>query len=170
MKRQWLNKVAVALLIVSPWCQAAAPSKEVQRAQASRHFFGDQRGDYILPNQPLYEQFGEALSGPPDPEKTLADGSTLVAGCRYKSCTEKGAMVFDANGAVEAAGLIHRRCGAPPPRKGSPRCQPQTTFTLFTSTRSTSAEAIEAVRAWAHDKMASAVPEIVTVPTPHASR
>lgn len=165
MKRQWLNVVGIAFLVVTQWCQAAMPLNEVQRSQASRQFFGDQRGNYILPDRFLYEQLGEALSGPPDPEKALPDGATLVSGCRYRSCTEKGAVVFASDGAVQAAGLIHRRCGEPAARKGSPRCELQTTFTLFEPERGSSAEAVEAIQAWARDKMESAVPEVVTVPS-----
>ena len=170
MKRKWLTAVGIALWALSPWCQATAPSKEVQRGQATRQFFGELRGDYILPNQPLYEQFGEALSGPPDPERTLPDGSTLVAGCRYKSCIEKGAMVLGPDGAVQVAGLIHYQCHPMTTSKSGYDCKRQAKLTIFEPSRVVSTEAVQAIRAWGQDKMASAVPEIVTVPTPRASR
>jgi hypothetical protein len=93
----------------------ALPSRHLDRAMERRlhRFFGDRRGDLILPDAPLYEQAAEGLTGAgggPDDVYALPSGDELVAGCRWHSCTEKTAVVVSRTGVVRSVGIISHHC------------------------------------------------------------
>jgi hypothetical protein len=73
-------------------------------------FFGERRGDLILPDAPLYMQAAEGLGGPPDPIKHLPSGDEFISACRWQSCEEKTGVVASASGSVRAVGIISFRC------------------------------------------------------------
>jgi hypothetical protein len=77
---------------------------------ALKGFFGTARGDYLMPNAPLWKQAREALGGPPEAPLRLKDGNLLFSACRAHSCPEKGAMVVTPTGRIVAAALLHYHC------------------------------------------------------------
>jgi hypothetical protein len=77
---------------------------------ALKAFFGNARGDYLMPGALVWKQAREALGGPPDAPLRLKDGNLLFAACRAHSCPEKGAMVVTPTGKIRAAALLHYFC------------------------------------------------------------
>jgi hypothetical protein len=138
----------------------AAPAK-INSAVLSA-YFGQSAGDYIIPGKPLVQQFGEALSGPPNKDVDVGNGVTLISGCRYKSCIEKGAVVINGNNTVEAAGLIHFNCKSSAKKSGA-SCSKSPTFTLFVPMHNKSLDAEISVLRWAHEYAPEAIFEAITI-------
>ncbi|HKX64135.1 MAG TPA: hypothetical protein VJM78_02420 [Rhizomicrobium sp.] len=74
-----------------------------------RHEFRGIRYNYFGPNWLVNEQIIMGL-GIPNPARHVADGNTLVSGCRPHSCDEKSAVIVTPAGAMLAAGLIYLSC------------------------------------------------------------
>jgi hypothetical protein len=169
MRVQWSWLASLCLLMpvggpAAPLEEGAVPI-EVGRVSSEvvQQFFGEQRGDYILPGRLLHWQVAEALSGTPDPTRRLADGLILVSGCRYQSCIEKAAVVSSAQGRVLAIGLIHHGCHPDAGRKKGYGCARQPIFTVFVPIQDVSAVAVEAIRTWGRDKGQADAPGLVAV-------
>jgi hypothetical protein len=77
---------------------------------AMKRFFDGARGDHLYPGGALADQAMQALGGPPDSPKRLAQGSWLFTACRAHSCPEKGAVVLAPQGRILAIGLLNFRC------------------------------------------------------------
>ncbi|WP_146093803.1 hypothetical protein [Xanthomonas arboricola] len=154
---------SITIMILSLWgsvLATAAPAK-INSAVLSA-YFGQSAGDYIIPGKPLVQQFGEALSGPPNKDVEVGNGLTLVSGCRYKSCIEKGAVAIKSDNTVEAAGLIHFNCKADTKKSGA-SCSKNPTFTLFVPRNKKSLDAEISVLRWAHEYAPDATFETVTL-------
>jgi hypothetical protein len=74
-----------------------------------RKEFGSSQGNYFGFNGPLSGQVFAGL-GMPLPSRRLADGNSLLSGCRPHSCMEKAAVIVTPAGTVVAAGLIDFPC------------------------------------------------------------
>jgi hypothetical protein len=115
--------ILLALLLAAgtaaPSCSIAQPTlcrttNELMWAKgtepALQTFFGKARGDYLIPDAPVWKQAREALGGPPDAPVRLKDGNLLFTACRAHSCPEKGALVVTPAGQIRAAALLHYFC------------------------------------------------------------
>lgn len=79
---------------------------------ALAHFLGRYarvRVDYIYAGR-LLPQIEDVLGGPPDAPRALPDGGMMFTACRPHSCTEKGAVAFDASGRMIVASIVSYRC------------------------------------------------------------
>lgn len=72
------------------------------------------RVSYLYANGRLIAQIWDVLGGPPDDRRDLPDGRHLFTACRPHSCTEKGAVAFDAQGRITAVGVVNFHCGRLP--------------------------------------------------------
>ena len=90
-KRVVLITLMILALLVSI---AATASPAKINAGVLSTYFGQSAGDYIVPGKPLVQQFGEAMSGPPNKDVDAGNGLILISGCRYKSCIKKGAVAI----------------------------------------------------------------------------
>ena len=157
--RNFVAAIALSLL-ASTNLHAETPAGN---HQALSSFFGEERGDYIIPGGLVVDQFGEALSGPPNQPRTLADGTTLISGCRLHSCVEKGAVVVNKQGELKAAGLIHFSCAKAKGGRRDANCSDIATFTLFVPRKNQNVFAETAVIEWAHEVARDAVFDAVTL-------
>ncbi|MEA9562507.1 MULTISPECIES: hypothetical protein [Xanthomonas] len=153
----------IAIMIFPLWgsfLAMAAPAKITSAVLSD--YFGQAAGDYIIPGKSLVKQFGEALSGPPNKDVDAGNGLTLISGCRYKSCIEKGAVAIKSDNTVEAAGLIHFNCKTNTQNSGA-SCSKDPTFTLFVPRSNKNLEAEISVLKWAHEYAPDATFETVTL-------
>jgi len=77
-----------------------------------RQAFGGMRHDYFVPGRRVSDQIMMGL-GVPNPPRPIADGNSLLSGCRPHSCDEKAAVIVTPAGAMLAAGLIYLGCDQP---------------------------------------------------------
>ena len=94
-------------------------------------------------------QIEDVLGGPPDEPRRLADGGLLFTACRPHSCTEKGAVAFDAHGRIVVASIVSYRCGA-----GS-HCASSPSLDHYVRDPAASAVARAAIHAWAQVQTAA---------------
>lgn len=93
-------------------------------------FFGDARGQFLNPPDLRWPgadphlvatQFRVAFDGVPQSQETTGDRHTLYSACQPHNCAVSGAVLTRQGSAVvEAAALIHWRCG----RRDLPAVQP----------------------------------------------
>lgn len=131
---KYISLLCFALVLILPAAASAQDSRlappEWREVQLMR-LTGSLSGDYLRPQMPLRWAITSALDGPPEPDIYLAEGWRLESGCRYNSCDEKAALLWDATGRLRAAALIHFSCSAPgllPP--GERPCDVEPTLTI----------------------------------------
>ncbi|QKD87551.1 hypothetical protein [Xanthomonas axonopodis] len=155
--------VLITLMILALLVSIAATASPAKiNAGVLSTYFGQSAGDYIIPGKPLVQQFGEALSGPPNKDVDAGNGLTLISGCRYKSCIEKGAVAIKSDNTVEAAGLVHFNCKANTQKSGA-SCSKDPTFTLFVPRSNKNLDAEISVLRWAHEYAPDATFETITL-------
>ena len=121
---------------------------------AVNRFFGKARADYFYADGRLATQAIQALGGPPDEPKRLADGSWLFAACRAHSCPEKGAAILSPQGRLLAIGLLNFRCHKTAPKQVD--CDQVTHLDVFVRAREPDAERLTGqLDAWAKERTAS---------------
>ncbi len=76
--------------------------------------YANNRVSYLYANGRLIAQVRDVLGGPPDDRRELPDGGHLFTACRPHSCTEKGAVAFDAQARITAVGVVNFHCGRLP--------------------------------------------------------
>lgn len=121
----------------------------------ARAFFG-QRRQPIYFDDTLARQFALGISGGVEEERTLADGSRLIATCRPHNCEDKAAAVIGRDGRIVAVGMIGFRC-----RKrgdGVPPCDEEPSAFVFVK-RGTLDKAKNELRAWATGRRVGAIEE-----------
>jgi len=96
---------------------------------AIQAFFGKARGSYLNDNALLSEQTEQVLSGAPDIRQHLPSGEWLFTACQAHDCGNKGAIVFDNAGEIEAVGIISFDCHRVPP--GQVGCERAPELTIF---------------------------------------
>jgi hypothetical protein len=127
---------------------------------------GERRGGYVIPQDPVRWQVGEAMSGPPGDRWLFEDGARLLTACRLHSCDEKGAIVLSPANKVLAVGLVNFHCrfvgGAAemrkPVRQRDVDCDDAATLTMFLRPSGAYREAIEQ---WADGQVGHALPREV---------
>lgn len=92
----------------------------------------------------LGAQVDEVLGGPPDDRRDLPDGGHLFTACRPHSCTEKGAVAFDADGKVVAVAVLSFHCGM-----AAKRCSDDPFLDIYKRGDRRSSIARQAIRDWA---------------------
>ncbi|WP_157969778.1 hypothetical protein [Pseudomonas huaxiensis] len=98
-----------------------------------KQYFGDEKGDYIVPGWLLSRQVYESLRHPGNPGDapvpTFSDVGTLklLQGCRPHSCTEKAAVIYQDRKVVGAA-IISNKCAK---AAGKTSCDTTPTLTIF---------------------------------------
>lgn len=75
-----------------------------------RHFFGDRRGDLILPGKLLSEQAAEGLTAAPADVVRLPSGDEFLGSCRRHSCDEKTGVLFSESGRIIGVGIVNYHC------------------------------------------------------------
>jgi hypothetical protein len=133
---------------------------------ALKGFFGPARGDYLYPKGPMWAQAQEALHGPPDDAKRLAEGSWLFTACRAHSCPEKGAVILAPEGRVLAVGLLNFRCRDA--AKGQDSCDKARHLDIFVRRQDLdAARLIQPLDAWAKTQVAQETAQFGTLSEPY---
>ena len=104
--------------------------------------YGRDRIAYLYPGR-LLPQIEDVLGGPPDAPQRLPDGGILFTACRPHSCTEKGAIAFDADGQIVVVSIVSYRCGT------GGRCASSPELDHYVRDPAGSAVARAAIHAWA---------------------
>jgi hypothetical protein len=121
---------------------------------ALKRFFGPARGDYLYPGGLTSDQAREALHGPPNDAKRLAEGSWLFTACRAHSCPEKGAVILTPEGQVLAVGLLNFRCHKT--AQGQAGCDQGRHLDIFVRRRDLdAARLVQPLDAWAKAQVAA---------------
>ncbi|MDR0779274.1 MAG: hypothetical protein LBF16_01060 [Pseudomonadales bacterium] len=122
---------------------------------ALTEFFGDTRGNYILPDRSVIDQLSDM--GVPQEEDRVRGASTINSVCRQHVCSEKLAVVYDGDGKIQAAGLVHHACSPDPAKNGGYDCSRVQHFTMFVPFKEKSLDAEILLLEWAHRHLAPEV-------------
>ncbi|MET0273564.1 MAG: hypothetical protein ABW360_11295 [Phenylobacterium sp.] len=137
-----------------------------------QQFLGERGGGYVLPEEPVWVQVDEAMSGPPGDMLVFDDSARMLWACRLHSCDEKGAVVLSRANKVQAVGLINFHCRfigdavdmRKPPRLRKSTCDSFPTVTTFVRRVDNPREPgaySEALQHWADAQVGYALPREV---------
>lgn len=112
--------------------------------RAVRAFVGPGRVHYLYRGT-LADQQMSVLGGPPDEPVRIGELYRFTA-CRPHSCDEKGAVVLDVGGRVEATAILHTDCVRP---DAPALCFRDDTLTIFVRDAETQKPIIDDLTAWA---------------------
>ena len=107
-----------------------------------------ERVSLLYPGELQY-QLADALGGPPDDRQKLADGSYLFTACRPHSCSEKGAITFDAGGSITAIAIVNYHCG-----EVSKTCSNDPALDIYTRNLLADSLPLRAIVGWARRETA----------------
>ncbi|MDR0779275.1 MAG: hypothetical protein LBF16_01065, partial [Pseudomonadales bacterium] len=93
----------------------------------------------------------------PQEEDRVRGASTINSVCRQHSCGEKLAVVYDGDGKIQAAGLVHYACSPDPAKNGGYGCSRVQHFTMFVPFKEKSLDAEVLLLEWAHRHLAPEV-------------
>ena len=109
-----------------------------------KEFLSRQHGNYAVRGETVSDQALDLLGGPPDSPKKLGN-ATLFGACMAHNCGEKGAVLLDPIGRIEAIGMLDA-CNAEEP---SPDCFAHDTLTVFVREENQRTATIVALSDWA---------------------
>lgn len=123
-------------------------------------FFGDMRGGYIRPSLSVADQVILALATPdatnpvtPKVSTIQTNGktSTMLTGCRYKSCTEKSAVISEDENIIGVA-IISNKCSNLHTVKRPSGCDSFSTLTIFLPQKAPNFSAVKLLLDWGNEK------------------
>ncbi|MGD0193180.1 MAG: hypothetical protein ABSD74_20790 [Rhizomicrobium sp.] len=157
---RWIERLLLALLIgAAPAALAAAETTDPTYASLNRDF-GHLKGNYVgTIKWPVSRQIEECLTVPDDNKTALADGNTLVSGCRRHDCEEKAAVITGHDGKELAAGLINFHC-----TRSSVNCDDAPHLSIFVKRKNLGPALVSELQAWAKTAANATISETVVVP------
>ena len=108
-------------------------------------FVGPGTSNYVYRNAGNANQVMGVLGGPRDDRKDIEAGRFLFTACRPHSCDEKGALIVDGRGKIEAASVLHTDCVT----NHMPGCPFRQTLTIFVH-QPLSMSNMAALKNWVH--------------------
>ncbi len=117
--------------------------------QTVQHFLGKRRESYLYKSDLVSEQLLAVIGGPSEDVERIGSYYRFT-GCRYHSCTEKGAVVLG-EGKLIALGILHSSCALQP---RSEYCFAEMTLTLYVREPDQQQTVVANLSAWAKLKVA----------------
>lgn len=120
-------------------------------------YLGDMKGSYIVNFSPVVDQIIVGMSNPdPDINITLSapEGvkyAILKSGCRFRSCAEKSAIIYESERVIGAA-LISKKCSDIRTAKRPSGCDETYTLTIFIPKKNPNFLAIQTLLDWGSNK------------------
>lgn len=124
------------------------PSFNAALFRQLKAFLGNARGSYILPNQSVYADFGEATSSGAEFKSKIDADNTILFGCRLHFCPERGAILLSGGRKIQAVGILHFACYNPKTFKPG-ACLDQARISIFLPRSAHAAMYIRQMRQWA---------------------
>ena len=115
-------------------------------------FLGFRRAAFLGRRTFVADQIIEVLGGPPDPPQKIGALYRFTA-CRAHSCDEKGVAVLDADGRIDALGILHTACAHRHPAND---CFAHVTLNLFMRRPNAQQDVIASLSHWAKSEIARA--------------
>jgi hypothetical protein len=155
-----LTLLVIPLLAAPPLpavADAATPPRQSVVFESVRHYFGNLRGSYFVPDRRISEQVIMGLSGPPCQTIRLTDGNYFISASRAHSGEEKAAVIVTPGGKTLAVGLINFRCD----RAG---CDDESMLTIYLPTLGDQSFFVQQLKDWEEREIGSNASETRRIP------
>ena len=152
------NTFCLAYSLLLLYCTAANSTEGAEQDKEKlQNYLGDMKGTYIVNSSPVVDQIIMGLSNP-DPDSNIIlrtpegiKNAVMKSGCRFRSCTEKYAIIYESEKIVGAA-LISKKCSDLRTIERPSGCNKVSTLTVFITKKNPDFSAIKTLLDWGENK------------------